>query len=57
MAWLWPFPKRNDACGSNTHRKTSGKPQAAVLPRKQALSRNLSLLMNADPTFLRKRPA
>ena len=47
MAWLWPlFPKRNDPCGSDT------LPPLTVLPRKQALSRNLSLLMDADPTFL-----
>ena len=27
-------------------------PTLTALPRKQALSRNLSLLMDADPTFL-----
>ena len=59
------FPRETTlADRTATHRKTSGKPQAAVLPRKpalsskqvlprkQALSRNLSLLMDADPTFL-----
>ena len=47
------FPRETTlADRTPTDRKTSGKPQAAVLPTLTALNRKQALLMDAEPTFL-----